>query len=109
MVCQHKYSSVYKSVNLGLAPAQDITRLPGELICFSAVAPPQAQVAVKLANQTINFTPQPAIAQLPENLSILTWKNQPSISIFNSYQGCTTVTQVADLGKPEFILTIITW
>lgn len=29
-----------------LTPAVDITRLPGELICFSAVAPPQATVWV---------------------------------------------------------------
>ncbi|MBD2138464.1 N-acetylmuramoyl-L-alanine amidase [Anabaena sp. FACHB-1237] len=89
-----------------LTPAQDIARLPGELICFSAIAPPQAQVTVQLANQTINLTPQPAHFELPQNSSVLTGKNRPTVSIFNNYQGCTTVTQIADLGKPQFTLTL---
>ena len=89
-----------------LTPAVDIARLPGELICFSAVAPPQATVSVNLVNQNIALLPQPPQAQLPPNSSILTGLNQPNLSSLTKYQGCTTVTNAADLGKPQFNLQL---
>ncbi|MEA5577254.1 N-acetylmuramoyl-L-alanine amidase [Anabaena sp. UHCC 0451] len=89
-----------------LTPAVDIARLPGELICFGAIAPPQATVSVKLANQTIPLSPQPPQAQLPANSSVLTGKNQPTTSSPSKYRGCTTVAKVADLGQPLFSLTL---
>ncbi|MBN3926385.1 N-acetylmuramoyl-L-alanine amidase [Nostoc sp. NMS4] len=97
-----------------LTPAVDIARLPGELICFSAlaklpegVAPPNANVSVTLANQTIALLPQPQQAQLPSNLAALTGQNQPHAqSSVSNYQGCTTVATAADLGKPQFQLTL---
>jgi N-acetylmuramoyl-L-alanine amidase len=89
-----------------LTPARDIARLPGELICFSAIAPPNASVSVQLANQTLTLASQPQQAQLPANSSILTGRNQPLTSILSNYQGCTTVANAADLGKPQFSLTL---
>ncbi|QSJ18691.1 N-acetylmuramoyl-L-alanine amidase [Nostoc sp. UHCC 0702] len=115
-----------------LTPASDIAKLPGELICFSAIAPPKASVAVKLANQTVALSPQPQQAQLPTNLAALTGRNQPTAqSTAVKYEGCTTVpqpetnvlgliygdniisgavvpdvTQEVDLGKPQFQLTL---
>ncbi len=89
-----------------LTPAVDIARLPGELICFSAVAPPQATVSVNLLNQNIPLLPQPSQAQLPPNSSILTGLNQPNLSSLSKYQGCTTVANAADLGKPQFNLQL---
>ena len=89
-----------------LTPAADIARLPGELICFSAVAPPQATVSVNLVNQNIALLPQPSQAQLPPNSSVLTGLNQPNLSSLTKYQGCTTVANAADLGKPQFNLQI---
>jgi N-acetylmuramoyl-L-alanine amidase len=97
-----------------LTPAIDIARLPGELICFSAlaklpegIAPPNANVSVTLANQTIALSPQPQQAQLPNNLAALTGQNQPyAQSSVGDYKGCTTVATAADLGKPQFQLTL---
>ncbi len=96
-----------------LTPAADITRLPGELICFGAIAkrsvgiaPPQANVSVKLANQTVNLLPQPLKAELPANSSILTGRNQATIYNITKYQGCTTITNTGDLGQPQFSLTL---
>ncbi|WP_442948117.1 N-acetylmuramoyl-L-alanine amidase [Nostoc sp.] len=90
-----------------LAPAVDIARLPGELICFSAIAPPNASVSVKLANQTIALPPQPQQAQLPSNLAALTGQNQPyAQSSVGNYKGCSTVATAADLGQPQFQLTL---
>ncbi len=90
-----------------LTPAVDIARLPGELICFSAIAPPNANVSVKLANQTIALSPQPQQAQLPSNLAALTGQNQPHAqSSVGNYKGCTTVATAADLGQPQFQLTL---
>ncbi|MBD2627823.1 N-acetylmuramoyl-L-alanine amidase [Trichormus variabilis] len=89
-----------------LTPVADIARLPGELICFGAIASPQAIVSVKLANQTIPLSPQPPQAQLPANSSVLTGRNQPTPSSPSKYQGCTTVANAADLGQPQFSLTL---
>ena len=90
-----------------LTPAVDIARLPGEVICFGAIAPPNANISVTLANQTIALLPQPEQAQLPSNLAALTGKNQPHAqSSVGNYQGCTTVATAADLGKPQFQLTL---
>ncbi|MBE9232098.1 N-acetylmuramoyl-L-alanine amidase [Cuspidothrix issatschenkoi LEGE 03284] len=89
-----------------LTPMADIARLPGELICFSAIAPPQATVWVNLVNQTVALLPQPAQAQLPPNSSILTGLNQPNLSSLTKYEGCTTVANAADLGKPRFNLQL---
>jgi N-acetylmuramoyl-L-alanine amidase len=115
-----------------LTPVADIARLPGELICFSAIAPPNASVSVKLANQTVALLPQPQQAQLPSNLAALTGQNQPTTqSSVGKYEGCTTFqlpvldsfTQIygnniisgtvvpdsrqnIDLGKPEFQLRL---
>ncbi|WP_071190254.1 N-acetylmuramoyl-L-alanine amidase [Trichormus sp. NMC-1] len=89
-----------------LTPAVDIARLPGELICFGAIARPQANVSVKLANQIVNLSPQPAKAQLPANSSILTGRNQATISNISKYQGCTTIANPGDVGKPQFSLTL---
>ncbi|MBH8574704.1 N-acetylmuramoyl-L-alanine amidase [Nostocaceae cyanobacterium CENA369] len=111
-----------------LTPAADIARLPGELICFSAIAPPKASVSVNLANQVVALSPQPQQAQLPDNLAALTGRNQPTAqSLAGKYEGCTTVqppssqlygnninsgtvvpnsTQAVDLGTPQFQLTL---
>ncbi|MCL6749965.1 N-acetylmuramoyl-L-alanine amidase [Nostoc sp. CCCryo 231-06] len=115
-----------------LAPAVDIARLPGEIICFSAIASPNANVSVKLANQTIALSPQPQQAQLPSNLAALTGQNQPHAqSSVGKYEGCITLQQPdpaflsliygnniisgavvpdsskgVDLGQPQFQLTL---
>ncbi len=111
-----------------LTPVADIAKLPGELICFSAIAAPRASVSVKLGNQTISLSPQPQQAQLPSNLAALTGRNQPSAqSNASKYEGCTTAfgtgsllygnnissgavvpdyTKEVDLGKPQFQLTL---
>ncbi len=90
-----------------LTPAADIARLPEELICFSAIAPPNASVSVYLANQTVALLPQPQQAQLPNNLAALTGQNQPhGQSSVGSYKGCTTVATPGDLGQPQFQLTL---
>jgi N-acetylmuramoyl-L-alanine amidase len=89
-----------------LTPAVDIARLPGELICFGAVARPQANVSVKLGDQIVNLSPQPAKAELPANSSILTGRNQATISNISKYQGCTTIANPGDVGQPQFSLTL---
>ncbi|WP_373525125.1 N-acetylmuramoyl-L-alanine amidase [Nostoc sp.] len=90
-----------------LTPTIDIARLPGELICFSAIAPPNASVSVNLANQTVTLSPQPQQAQLPSNLAALTGQNQAHTqSSGGNYKGCTTVATAADLGQPQFQLTL---
>ena|SRR4028119_327314 len=90
-----------------LTPAVDIARMPGEFICFSAIAPPKATVSVQLANQTIPLLPQSQDVQLPANSAALTQANQPSSrSIAGQYQGCATASAAADFGLPKFQMTL---
>lgn len=94
-----------------LIPAADIARLPGELICFSAIAPPNASVSVKLANKNISLAPQPQQVNLPSNSAALIGNNQPTPQFIpGKYQGCTQFSEPVpvnlDLGKPEFQLTL---
>lgn len=103
-----------------LTPAVDIARMPSELICFSALAklpegfaPPNATVSVKLANQTIPLLPQSQDIQLPPNSAALTQSNQPNPPVppelrggAGQYQGCATAESSAELGVPQFQLTM---
>lgn len=90
-----------------LTPARDIARLPGELICFGAVAPANAEVSVQLANQTINLFSQSQAVQLPPNNAVLTAQNQPTVlETISQYQGCTSATTPGNLGTPRFQLSL---
>lgn len=91
-----------------LVPSGDIARLPNEPICFSAIAPANASVSVRLANQTIPLLPQPT-ADLPPNSAVLTLQNQPiapATATATQYQGCGSASQPGDLGIPEFRLSL---
>ncbi|MGK7924419.1 MAG: N-acetylmuramoyl-L-alanine amidase, partial [Spirulina sp.] len=50
-----------------LAPARDIARLPGEPICFGAIAAPRARVVVRIGDREIPLSPQAQSSQLPPN------------------------------------------
>lgn len=90
-----------------LTPAVDIARMPGELICFGAIAPPNATVTVAMGNQTISLTPQPPAVELPPNSAVLTQQNQPvAVTVTEQYQGCTTALEPGRFRQPEFRLTL---
>ena len=90
-----------------LTPAVDIARLPGEPICFGAIAPPNASVSVKLGNQTIPLMSQSHDVQLPPNSAALTAQNQPtSLSTTSQYQGCTTASVTGNSVQPQYQLTL---
>ena len=90
-----------------LTPIKDIARMPGELICFQAIAPPNANISVLLATQTIPLFAQSQIVNLPGNLAVLTGDNQPFPSGGDYYQGCTKVETPGELGQPEFQLSLM--
>ncbi|MBV8883731.1 MAG: N-acetylmuramoyl-L-alanine amidase [Chroococcidiopsidaceae cyanobacterium CP_BM_RX_35] len=89
-----------------LTPDVDIARLPGELVCFSAIAPPKSTVAVELGGETIPLPPQSQNIKLPANSAALTQRNQPaSQSATGHYQGCATLSVAGvNLGQPKFQL-----
>ncbi|MCT7950815.1 N-acetylmuramoyl-L-alanine amidase [Ancylothrix sp. C2] len=87
-----------------LTPAVDIYRKPGELICFGAVAPANAQVSVQLAGQSIPLFPTQKV-ELPPNSAVLTDTNQPTTTA-GKYQGCASASAPGNLGKPQFQLTL---
>ena len=64
------------SANL-LTPATNISRLPQELICFTAIAPVDASTSVTIANKTIPLTPALKASNLPPNSAVLIAQNQP--------------------------------
>lgn len=89
-----------------LTPKVDIARLRGELICFSAIAPPSATVSVNLGeNKRVPLLLQPPQAQLPSNLAALTGTNQAQNATYNEYSGCTTAEATVE-ATPEYQLTL---
>jgi N-acetylmuramoyl-L-alanine amidase len=89
-----------------LKPDLSLARLPGELICFSAIAPAAAQVTVALAHQQIPLTPQPNRVELPPNSAVLTDQTGPYNVAATPYSGCITPNRPGDLGRPEFQLRL---
>ncbi|NEQ29715.1 MAG: N-acetylmuramoyl-L-alanine amidase [Leptolyngbya sp. SIO4C5] len=90
-----------------LSPAVDITRLPGELICFGAIAPANATVTATLAGQTFPLEAQQTLVELPPNSAVLTDQNDPyAINSAVQYEGCTVATQPGNLGIPQFQLAL---
>jgi len=90
-----------------LTPNSDIARLPGELICFGAIAPENAKVSVILNNQTIPLLPQLPAATLPENNAIYTTENEAKTTDnIGKYQGCTAIYQPGIFGNPLFELNL---
>lgn len=91
-----------------LLPAVDLARLPGELVCLSAIAPSNATVSATFGSQTIALMPQPSV-DLPPNSAVLTAQNAPvtpnSTSPATEYAGCATATTPGNLGHPRFTLT----
>ena len=88
-----------------LTPEVNIARLPNEPICFSAVAPPEAKVSVKIGTSKIVLLPQTEFIELPANSAVLTTENQPKVNIDSGrYQGCTTLDSARDYGQPSFTL-----
>ncbi len=101
-------------VNFGtdsLTPKTNISRLPNELICFSAIAPNLATVSVQIAGENIPLLQQEDSFQLPPNNAVLTEQNLPnqtnsSIATAGKYQGCTRISQVGNFGNPRFQLSL---
>lgn len=88
-----------------LMPAADIAKMPGELICFSAVAPPNATVSVKIVGQTIPLIAR-SPAELPDNKAVLLGENSPTQSALGQYQGCMKAEAPGNLEVPVFQLTM---
>ena len=71
-----------------LTPKVDVASLPGEYICFGAIAPANAQVSVKLAGVTIPLKARSQV-ELPDNKSVLLGENSPiERGGREQYQGC---------------------
>ncbi|MGL5065312.1 MAG: SH3 domain-containing protein, partial [Microcoleus sp.] len=106
-----------------LTPKVDVASLPGEYICFGAIAPVNAKVSVKLAGVTIPLQARSQV-QLPDNKSVLLGeKSLLQKSSIEQYQGCaktpstpstpplvrggeTSPEKTVDLGLPVFELTM---
>ncbi|MEG4917582.1 MULTISPECIES: N-acetylmuramoyl-L-alanine amidase [unclassified Microcoleus] len=97
-----------------LTPKVDVASLPGEYICFGAIAPANAQVSVKLAGVTIPLKARSQV-ELPDNKSVLLGENSPiKKGGSQQYQGCGKTPENAisskgekvDLGLPSFELTM---
>ena len=90
-----------------LMPAEDIARMPGELICLSAIAPTNATVSATFGRQTISLSPQSSV-DLPPNSAVLTDQADPVSSNPSSsateYAGCAIGDRVGELGTPRFTL-----
>ncbi|MEB3210387.1 MAG: N-acetylmuramoyl-L-alanine amidase [Leptolyngbyaceae bacterium] len=95
-------------VTESLYPPVDIARLPGEPICFEAIAPPNAEVSVQLANQTISLQASNDQITLPPNSAVLTQQNAPidvALPQAATYQGCQSFSRPGRLGVSTYRLS----
>lgn len=89
-----------------LTPAVDLTRQVGELVCFSAIAVPDAEISVTWGGSAIALLPQPNAVALPPNAAVLTAQNEPIPLTATPYEGCTVVPPTGPLGQPRYTLTL---
>ena len=88
-----------------LTPGVNISRLPNEVICLSAVAPLDTNVSAKVGRSKILLLPQLESINLPPNYVVLTAENKPTINSNSGiYQGCTALEIPRNYGKPVFEL-----
>ena len=90
-----------------LYPNVPIARLPGELICLSATAPPNSIVTAFLGQQSLPLVPDASTTVLADNLSVLTGKLEAQ-AVMGKYQACTQLsqqsTQIGTLGASIYEL-----
>ncbi|MEM7772791.1 MAG: N-acetylmuramoyl-L-alanine amidase [Cyanobacteria bacterium P01_A01_bin.37] len=94
-------------VSESLYPTVNIARLPGESICFEAIAPPNAEVSVRLSDQVIPLRSSGTGVALPPNSAVLTQQNSPTditSSQAATYQGCHSFLAPGNLGNPSYQL-----
>ncbi len=90
-----------------LTPKTDLARLPGELICFGAIAPTNATVSVQIGTEDISLFPQDSSTDLPSNSAALTAENIAAAkTIGNQYQGCTSFANPGSLGPPLYQMSL---
>ncbi|PSB01562.1 N-acetylmuramoyl-L-alanine amidase [Merismopedia glauca] len=106
-ISQNEEISPQGFVKNSLTPKVNIAKLPGEYLCFEALAPTNAQVAVQLGGKTIPLTYQPQVVELPDNKIALTQlSNQPqTVQNRGRYTGCAVASAPGDLGVPVFQIT----
>ncbi|MCY7394401.1 MAG: N-acetylmuramoyl-L-alanine amidase, partial [Leptolyngbyaceae cyanobacterium CAN_BIN12] len=89
-----------------LYPNVPIARLPGELICLSAIAPPNSIVTALLGQQSLPLVPDASTTILADNLSVLTGKLDAQ-AVTGKYQACTQLSsQNTTLGAPIYELKL---
>ncbi|MFM2303902.1 MAG: hypothetical protein RLZZ135_1312 [Cyanobacteriota bacterium] len=92
-----------------LEPQGDMARMPGELVCFGAAAPPKAKVKVNISGQDIKLQEQTKQVELPDNKAALIDNNQPqALYGVGQYLGCAIASAAVDLGKPTYQLEVNT-
>lgn len=90
-----------------LEPQGEMARMPGELVCFGASAPPNAKVNVNIAGQDIQLQEQRNVVELPDNKAALIDRNQPrALYGAGQYLGCAIATAAANLGNPTYQLQV---
>ncbi len=89
-----------------LTPKKNIARLPGEKVCFSAIAPKDATVLVKISNQVVSLIPEKNSLDLPPNSGVLIDQNLPILTNTNKYKGCTVFSEFGQQGTPLFELSL---
>lgn len=89
-----------------LFPQVNLTRQPGEAICFSAQAAPNAAVAVNWGDRTLALEAVADAVTLPPNYAVLTAQNEPIPLAASVYQGCATVPETGEIGQPSYTFNI---
>lgn len=89
------------------SPQVDISRLPNENVCFSAITPQGSNTRVKFNQEMLPLTPVLNTVSLPSNASVLIGDNNPMTAQATGWQrvsGCTRFTDTITNLNPVFVM-----
>ncbi|WP_448527411.1 N-acetylmuramoyl-L-alanine amidase [Parathermosynechococcus lividus] len=85
-----------------LEPTLDLVRLPNDIVCFTATAPPNRSVAIQLGGDRLALAPLPAMIQLPSNLAALIDQAAVTSTTAPLYRNCRQLRALGDYGTVQW-------
>jgi len=85
-----------------LEPMVDLVRQPQDMVCFTATAPAQRALSVRLDRHQLPLEPLPPQIQLPPNLAALIDQSGTVTPQFPIYRNCLQLNQIGDYGRLQW-------
>ncbi len=85
-----------------LEPTVDLVRQPQDMVCFTATAPAQRALSVRLDRYQLPLEPLPPQIQLPSNLAALINQSTAVTQTSPLYRNCLQLNHIGDYGRVQW-------